>query len=197
MIAVNSYTDETLRPLVADKLAEDPNFMPQLLAKELGVPMRSIIEALPDLMRSHAPGSAFIAIWESMAKWEKVTFMAETPGAILEITCRLPKGKSGHGMYNLMDKTNPLCGHLLLAHIDSIWFVSKQLFGLESHSVQFFDTQGHQCFSVYLGRDEKRQIIPSVKEGFAALKAEYSCTCSCKNGVDCKESAALKKGESI
>lgn len=174
MISINSYTDEMLRQLVAGKLAENPNFMPQMLAKEMGVSVRSIIEALPDSMRSRAPGSAFITIWETMTEWEKVTFMAETPGAILEISCRLPKGKTGHGMYNLMDKTNPLGGHLLMAQIDSIWFVSKQLFGLESHSVQFFDVQGDQCFSVYLGRDEKRQIIPSVKERFVALKAEYA-----------------------
>lgn len=195
MTSTNSSTTETLRSLVAEKLAENPNFMPQMLAKELGVPMRRIIEALPDSMRSYAPGSAFIAIWETMTTWEKVTFMAETPGAILEISCRLPKGKVAHGMYNLMDKTNPLCGHLLMTRVDSIWFVSKQLFGLESHSVQFFNVQGDQCFGVYLGRDENRQIIPSVKEGFLALKAEYPCTC--KNETGCEESAPIQEGASI
>ena len=185
MIAPATHTDEALRTLVAEKLIEDPNFMPQTLAESLGVPLRRIIEALPHEMRSRAPGEAFISIWEAMTAWEKVTFMASTPGAILEIPCRLPKGKEGHGMYNLMDKTNPLCGHLLMAKVDSIWFVSKQVFGLESHSVQFYDVKGDQCFGVYLGRDEKRQIIVSVKEGFLTLKAKYSNTACCKDGGKC------------
>ncbi len=184
MISLTAYTDEALCALVADKLAADPDFMPQTLAEELGVPVRRIIEALPHEMRSRAPGDAFIPIWEAMTEWEKVTFMASTPGAILEIPCRLPKGKSGHGMYNLMDKDSPLRGHLLAAKVDSVWFVSKQVFGLESHSVQFYDAAGDQCFGVYLGRDEKRRIIPSVKEGFLALKAQYAGTC-CKNGGPC------------
>ncbi len=184
MTAPVTYTDEALRALVAEKLAEEPNFMPQTLAETLGVPVRRITEALPDDMRSRAPGDAFLPIWEAMTEWEKVTFMASTPGAILEIPCRLPKGKNGHGMYNLMDRSSPLCGHLLPAKVDSIWFVSKQVFGLESHSVQFYDAAGNQCFGVYLGRDEKRQIIPSVKEGFLSLKAQYSGN-RCKNGGPC------------
>ena len=169
-----SYTDEQLRALVAEKLKEDPNFMPPTLAASLGVTERRITEALPDNMRSRTGGDQFAALWEEMTEWEKVTFMATTPGAILEIPCRLPKGKAGHGMYNLMDKSYALCGHLLMGNIDSIWFVSKPVFGLESHSVQFYDAEGRQCFGVYLGRDEKRQIIPSVKEGFMALKAKYT-----------------------
>ena len=168
------YSDQALRDLVADKLKDEPSFMPQMLADSLGVPVERIIAALPDDMRTRAPGEDFIAIWENMTEWEKVTFMATTSGAILEIPCRLPKGKTGHGMYNLMDKSNPLCGHLLMGKIASIWFVSKPLFGIESHSVQFHDASGRQCFGVYLGRNEKREIIPSVKEAFLALKAKYT-----------------------
>ncbi len=185
MTSTTVYTDEELRVLVAEKLNEDPNFMPQTLADSLGVPVRRIVEALPEEMRSRAPGEAFIAIWEAMTEWEKATFMAATSGAILEIPCRLPKGKTGHGMYNLMDKSSPLRGHLLMDKVDSIWFVSKQVFGLESHSVQFYDAAGEQCFGIYLGRDEKRHIIPAVKEGFLALKAQYTQGGCCKNGGKC------------
>lgn len=168
-----ALSDEELRALVAEKLLEEPNFMPQVLAGQLGVALERIFVALPGDMRSRTSGEHFAEIWEAMTEWEKVTFMASTPGAILEIPCRLPKGKAGHGMYNLMDKSNPLCGHLLMEKVASIWFVSKPVFGLESHSVQFHDAEGHQCFAVYLGRDEKRAIIPSVKEGFMALKQRY------------------------
>lgn len=167
------YNDETLHKLIATRLSDDPNFMPQTLAGELGVPLGRVIAALPETMRSHTSGSRFSEIWEVMTGWEKVTFMAVTPGAILEISCRLPKGKPGHGMYNLMDTSNPLRGHLLADNIASVWFVSKPVFGLESHSVQFLDAEGNQCFAVYLGRDENRRILESVKDGFLALKARY------------------------
>ena len=165
--------DGELRARVAEKLAEDPNFMPQTLAEEWGLPLGRIIAALPESMRSRASGELFTEIWEAMTEWEKVTFMAGTPGAVLEIPCRLPKGKKGHGMYNLMDKGCPLRGHLLMARVTDIWFVSKPVFGLESHSVQFFDKAGSQCFAVYLGRDDKREILPSVKAGFMALKERH------------------------
>lgn len=168
-----AYSDEALQKLVAVKLSDDPNFMPQTLAGELGVPLGRVIAALPGPMRARVPGNRFAEIWEAMTGWEKVTFMAVTPGAILEISCRLPKGRPGHGMYNLMDTGNPLRGHLLADNIASVWFVSKPVFGLESHSVQFLDAEGDQCFAVYLGRDENRRILESVKNGFMALKARY------------------------
>lgn len=181
--AQTPHTGQDLRALVAAALAEDPNFMPQVLAERLGVPVGRIIEALPDDMRAEASGDAFVEIWEAMAEWEKVTFMASTSGAILEIPCRLPKGKTGHGMYNLMDKSNPLRGHLLMNKVASIWFVSKPVFGLESHSVQFHDADGNQCFGVYLGRDEKREIIPSVREGFFHLKSRYAGNGAAQGGA--------------
>ncbi|MDR2489030.1 MAG: heme utilization cystosolic carrier protein HutX [Desulfovibrio sp.] len=177
-------SDESLRALVEEKLVNDPDFMPQSLAEKLGIPLRRIIESLPDDMRSRAPGEAAVPIWEAMTEWEKVTFMAGTPGAILEIPCRLPKGALGHGMYNLMDTNSALRGHLLMDKVDSVWFVSKRVFGMESHSVQFYDAEGGQCFGVYLGRDEERRIIASVKEGFFTLKALYAGgDCCKKNGV--------------
>ena len=169
-----SCTDKELAALVGEKLQSDPNFMPQTLAAALGVSLGRTFKALPEDMRADAPGGDAIAVWEAMTEWEKVTFMAATSGAILEISCRLPKGKSGHGMYNLMGKNLPIGGHLLMDKVDSVCFVSKPLFGLESHSVQFLDAAGNQCFAVYLGRDEKREIIPSVKEGFLALKAKHT-----------------------
>ena len=167
-------TDEELASLVHEKLKAASNFTPHTLAKSLGVQFGRILAALPEEMRSFAPGDAAIAIWEAMTEWEKATFIATTPGAIVEISCRLPKGKRSNGMYNLMDKQYPLGGHLLMGMVDSVCFVSGTVHGMESHSVQFLDAEGRQCFAVYLGRNEQREIIPAVREGFFALKAQYS-----------------------
>lgn len=169
-------TDDQLasaQQAVTKALEENPSFMPQMLAQELNLPLESIIAALPEEMRVKAPGEDTVAIWEEICNWEKITFMLSSNGMILELGCQLPKGKSGHGMYNLMGKNLPFGGHVIVNNIASIWFVSKPLFGLESHSVQFFDAAGNQGFAMYLGRDEKRQVLPNVREQFITLKNKY------------------------
>jgi heme iron utilization protein len=49
--------------------------------------------------------------------------------------------------------------------------VSKPFMGLESHSVRFYNEKGEAMFAVYVGR-EGRALIPSVREGFMALRRE-------------------------
>lgn len=164
---------EQITQTIHQKVAENPSIMPRNLARELQISEGEVIRALPEHMRLEAPVADFISIWETMTGWEKVTFYAETPGAIIEISGQLPMGRPGHGMYNLMDKNFPLGGHLLLENIASIWLVSKPVFNLESHSVQFFDGSGRPCFGVYLGRDATRAIIPSVKDGYRKLWTQY------------------------
>ena len=164
---------DNLKSIVHEKVEDNPSVMPRNLARELNVPEGEIIGALPDDMRTRVPASDFISVWETMTEWEKVTFFAETPGAIIEVSGALPKGKSGHGMYNLLDKNFPLGGHIMPENIASIWLVSKPIFNLESHSIQFFDGSGRLCFGIYLGRDASRTIIPSVKEGYLKLWTRY------------------------
>ena len=159
---------------VAALIEKNPSVMVRSIAADLGVSEEMVTAALPEEMRLRVPAEDFVPVWEAMAAWEKVTFMAETPGAILEISGQLPKGKMAHGMYNLMDKKFPLGGHVLVEKIASIWLVSKPAFGLESHSVQFFSREGAACFAVYLGRDEKRTILPQVKAGFLDLWHTYA-----------------------
>lgn len=181
--APQACTDDDLHALVAQTLEQDPHFMPQMLAARLGLPVERIVAALPEDMRLRLPGEAWKEVWEAMTAWELVTFMASTPGAILEIPCRLPKGVTAHGMYNLTDKSSPLRGHLLQDAIASVWFVSKPVFGLESHSVQFYDAEGNQCFGVYLGRNERREIIPAVRDAYFALRRHYAADLNAAQGA--------------
>lgn len=170
----NSALEENLEKKVASILASEPSTMVRTLAKDLNLPEGDIVKALPPEMRLFIPGNEFITVWEIMTTWEKVTFMAETPGAILEIPCALPKGKMGHSMYNLSGKNLPLGGHILVESIAAIWLISKPIFGKESHSVQFFTETGQQCFAVYLGRGEDRTIMASVKQGYLDLWNKYT-----------------------
>lgn len=170
------WSEPELAAEVQARMATTPSLMPRNLARELEVSEAAIIKALPEAMRLPIAAEHAVAVWEHISQWEKVTFYAETPGIIIEIPCVLPKGKAGHGMYNIMGKNGAFGGHVLLDALDSIWLVSKPAFGLESHSVQFYAADGSLCFAVYLGRDAERAILPSVKEAYTALWKHYAPT---------------------
>ena len=148
--------------------------MPDTLARELGISEADVIRSLPVEMWVEAPAGDFEALWDTMAGWEKTTFIARNEGAVVEVSGTLPGGSFGHGMFNLAEQGNPLRGHLMVDRLGSVFLVSKPFFKLESHSVQFFDTQGRPMFAVYVGRDEKRALLPSVLEGFMALRGRYA-----------------------
>lgn len=177
----NNWTDAALKTELATRLAANPSLMPRNVARELGISEQAIIKALPDAMRLPIAARHAVDIWERICLWEKVTFYAETSGMIIEIPCVLPKGKTGHGMYNVLGKGGAFGGHVLLESLASIWLVSKPAFGLESHSVQFFDATGALCFAMYLGRDTQKAVIPSVKAAYTemwnhyAMEEEVSC----------------------
>ncbi len=175
-----SQVTEEIRKNVQSALEEDPNFMPAFLAKKLGISEAVVVAALPDEMRSFIDAKRFEEIWAEAGKWEKATFIVSAPGAIVEYKGTIPKGSFGHGYFNLMDKTHPLGGHLLVSKLASICFLNKQLFNLESLSIQFFDHDGAQMFAIYAGR-EKKDIIPAVKDAWCSMKEHF-----CKNSSDKK-----------
>ena len=161
-------TEEILRKVQA-AITENPSTMPGMLARKLGISEAATVNAFPETMRTFVDPGTFDTIWEAMTAWEKTTFIVQGKSAIVEVKGRLPKGKYGHGFFNLMEKDHPLGGHLMVEKLGTICFLEKPFFGMESLSVQFFDTDGDAMFAVYAGR-EKTTLLPSVVEGFHALK---------------------------
>lgn len=160
--------------VVRQKVAENPSVMLMSLAKELGRSEVEAVAALPEEMRVRASKNDFEAIWTTMTNWESCTFITISCGGVVEVEGKLPQGNVMHGMFNLTDKQCPLGGHLFVNRLEHIWFVSKPFFNKESHSVQFFDAAGDQMFAVYLGRNEQREIIPSVKEAYTRMRNEFA-----------------------
>ncbi len=158
---------------VREKMEKNPSTMTGDLARSLSVKEVEIIRCLPEGMAVEALVEDFETIWERMTTWEKATFICISKGCVVEVAGPLPVGKHGHGMFNLHQEGNPLGGHLMVKDLGSIWLVSKPFFGKESHSVQFFSQDGDAMFSVYLGRDEQRNIIESVKNDFLEMKEQY------------------------
>jgi len=158
---------------VRQLLDENPSIMLSELANQLTMKEEEVVHSLPANMAVEVPAEEFDSLWERMTGWEKVTFLCISSGCVTEISGPLPKGKRGHGMFNLHEKGNPLGGHLLVGNLSSIWLVSKPVFGKESHSVLFYDNNGDAMFSVYLGRDSKRNIIESIKADYLLLRQQY------------------------
>ncbi len=156
---------------VKEMIEADPSAMPSMIAGKLQVPEASVVRAFPEAMRTFIDPEQFDQVWEAMTAWERITFICQTPGAIIEVKGKLPKGKHGHGFFNLMEKGNPLGGHLKVSELGAICFLEKPFFGLESLSVQFYDNAGGNMFAVYAGRD-KKELIPSVKQGYQDLKSQ-------------------------
>jgi heme iron utilization protein len=177
-------------------LAANPSTMPAKIADEVCVTELEVVKAYPEEMSVYATIAHFEVIWEEMAKWEKVTFIASNNGIIAEIKGKLSKGSIGHGYFNLFDKNAPLNGHIRIDELDAIYFISKPFMKMESHSVQFFDKSGNQVFSVYVGRDNKRQLLPEVLTSFMKLKEMFSGKTNkahCGNGChDCSCSHSEK-----
>ena len=141
---------------VRQAVDSEPRLMLGELAGRLGVPEGAVAQALPPDMRAFAPASAFDLVWEAMTSWEAVTFITVAPGLVLEFKGALPRGSHGHGMFNLHDEGHPLGGHFMIGRLGAICFLSKPFFGLESHSVQFYDQDGAAMCAVYVGRQGKK-----------------------------------------
>lgn len=73
-----------------------------------------------------------------------------------------------------MGRQGELHGHLKLDNVKAVGLVSKPFMGRESHYFGFFSQSGENIFKIYLGRDEKRELIPQQVERFKAMQAEFA-----------------------
>ena len=163
-----------IKQRVADYLAEDIHTPVSNMVESLNLTEGEITLALPEEMIARADGTLAQRILEVIPVWGKVTTIVHSGGSIFEFKATFPKGKVGHGYYNLMGREGQLHGHLRLETISDIVFVSKPFRGTQSHYIGFFDSSGHCVFKIYLGRDKKRQLLPEQIELFTAMKQELA-----------------------
>jgi putative heme utilization carrier protein HutX len=150
------------------KLAAEPGAIIESVAKDYGVTLRQAAEALPDGLRRFAPGSAFIEAMSDVATWGKVTLILHTEDGVMEFTGPVPEGKIGQGYYNLAGSTG-FHGHLRHERCAAIAFVERPLFGRLSASVLFFNLDGGIMFKIFVGRDDKRELLADQLAKFRAL----------------------------
>lgn len=163
---------ELLTQKVAALLEQQPTLLPAAMAVELNVTEFDVVKSLPREMVAIAPGSQAQSILEQLTDWGKVTTIMHSFGSIFEVKAPFPKGKLARGYYNLMGENGELHGHLKLDVISHIALVSKPFMGRESHYFGFFSEQGDNIFKVYLGRNEKRELLTEQVERFNALQQD-------------------------
>jgi putative heme utilization carrier protein HutX len=108
-----------------------------------------------------------------VARWGNVTVIIHTDDGVMEFSGPVPEGKVGHGYYNIPGSTG-FHGHLRHERCGGIAFVERPLFGRPSASVLFFNLDGGIMFKIFVGRDDKRELLADQLEAFRRL-AERTC----------------------
>jgi putative heme utilization carrier protein HutX len=149
-------------------LAADPGAVMERVAKETGATLRAVVDALPAEMRRFAPGTAFIDVMSDVATWGEVTVIIHSDDGVMEFTGPVPPGSVAQGYYNLAGRTG-FHGHLRHERCGGIAFVERPFFGRPSASIVFFNLEGGVMFKIFVGRDDKRELIPAQLSAFRAL----------------------------
>ncbi|EXJ16456.1 heme utilization cystosolic carrier protein HutX [Imhoffiella purpurea] len=146
----------------------NPGAVLEEIAREHGVTTRDVLSLLPESEAVTVEGCHFERVMREMTGWGDLTLLVNTGDVILEAKGPLPEGRMAQGYYNLLGQ--PIGGHLKASNCDLIAFVSRQLFGSDTHSVQFYNPDGDCMFKIYLGRDAERRLLPDQVERFRALR---------------------------
>jgi putative heme utilization carrier protein HutX len=173
---ITMYQHTTQQQVIASitaLMAEDDGIPVSSMAEQLDLTEGEVTFALPETQVMQVAGQHCEQVLSALPNWGKVTTIVHSCGSIFEFKNPFPNGKVGHGYYNIMGKEG-LHGHLKIAQVANIAFVSKPFRGMESHYIGFYTQQGQCVFKVYLGRDKTRQLFPEQVSAFTILKQKLS-----------------------
>jgi heme iron utilization protein len=160
------------KPDLVRVLAADPGAVVETVAKEHGVTTREVVEALPAELRKFAPASAFVDAMKDIATWGEVTLIVHTDDGIMEFTGPIPAGEVGRGYFNLMGRTG-FHGHLGHERCAGLCFLERPFMGRLSAALLFFNIDGGIMYKVFVGRDEKRELLADQLAKFRALAERF------------------------
>ena len=153
------------------KLAAEPGAVIETVAQEFSVTPRAVVEALPGEMRRFAKNGGaetFVVVMGDVAAWGEVTVIVHTDDGIMEFTGPVPPGAVSRGYYNLSGRTG-LHGHLRHERCAGVAFMERPFFGRLSASINFFNGDGGIMFKIFVGRDDKRELLVDQLAAFRNL----------------------------
>jgi heme iron utilization protein len=150
-------------------LDERPDGVLDDVARRNAAPLRVVLDLLPEAAARSAPGERFAEIWADLIDWGPVTFIVHTEDGVFETKAPLPPGTESHGYFNIHGES-PLGGHLRMTRCAAIYFVDRPFFGRRSCSLQFINIEGGAMFKVFVGRDDKRELLADQLARFERLR---------------------------
>lgn len=159
--------------MLRQRFDQQADLMPAQLASELGIAEIDVVAALPPEQVVFVPLTQLDTLLQALPEWGNLTTIVMLSGSVFEFKGDFPQGKYAHGYYNLYSKGDGLHGHLKLDTMHGIALISRPFKGSESHSINFFGSEGEVVFKVYLGRDKQRALFPEQVRQFKALAARF------------------------
>lgn len=160
-------------PVIAARVQAQPEGVLESIASELGVSLFSVIRHLPQEQWTEMDGLHFGTILGEVATWGEVLTLVHTEDVILEMVGAFPRGKPGHGFYNLAG-SGPLKGHLRADHCARIVYLRRHFMGLDTASLLFFNHQGACMFKIFARRDASRALDGAQAVKFEELARRFS-----------------------
>jgi heme iron utilization protein len=119
------------------------------------------------------PGEQAQDLLETLSDWGTMVTIIIHAGSVFEFKGPFPKGKVAEGFYNLSGPVPGLHGHLNLKQVKQIRFQDKPHRGRESYAFVFENADDEVIFKVFLGRDEKGELLAEQKQRFLAMQQHY------------------------
>ncbi|MDF2118833.1 heme utilization cystosolic carrier protein HutX [Roseiarcaceae bacterium H3SJ34-1] len=151
-------------------IAARPDGVLESFAEQHDVPMRVVLDCLPEGQAVFVDGARFEEVWSELTTFGSIVFIIHSADGVFETKGSLPPGSSGRGYFNVHGES-PISGHIKADRCQAICFVDRPFFGRRSCSVQFVNGDGNIMFKVFIGRDDKRELLPDQVASFEALRA--------------------------
>ena len=104
-----------------------------------------------------------------------MTFIVHTEDGVFETKAPVPAGSEARGYFNIHGDS-PLGGHIRIERCAAIYFCRSAVLRRRSSSLQFINVDGGAMFKVFVGRDEKRDLLPDQLVRFERLRDAESRT---------------------
>lgn len=147
-------------------LETQPESTLESIASDYNTSVLEVVRHLP--FHALTSGDRFDVVWDNVMAWGNVTLLVHTDDVILEFSGELPSGFHRHGYFNLRGK-NGISGHIKANNCAHIALVERKFMGMDTASVLFFNEAGNAMFKIFVGRDDRRQLLANQLSAFRTL----------------------------
>jgi len=167
---MSTIPDASVHDAIRKDLSEKPDGVLEAIAEDRKVPLKVVLECLPDGAAEMIDAAHFEEVWSDLTEWGEITFVVHTRDGVFECKGAIPPGSLGRGYFNIHGDS-PIGGHIKASRCRSICFVDRPFFGKRSCSLQFISCDGDAMFKVFVGRDKERQLKADQLARFEALRS--------------------------